>query len=270
MKVTNTAVESIEPSPSPSFARGSHKRRRWVIMAATAASLLVATAVLSDPPAWAAALIAIVNRIGDFAIGDRDDQAALPDPNIERDGGAQAQPGREIPSVPERATTVDVEVRSLESLGDGDRIARSDVEPSVLPEAPHPATNVPAWEPFAEPLPQSELSERIDHELAAVWLANGIRPVGPATDAEFMRRVYLDLVGRIPSPSEVQEFLEDPSSNRREALVDRLLEHRDHATHLAAVWRGILLPSEGDLSRLGGTVKFDEWLAERFAENKPI
>ena len=101
------------------------------------------------------------------------------------------------------------------------------------------------------------------------WLANGIRPVGPATDAEFMRRVYLDLVGRIPSVSEVQEFLEDSSPNRREALVDRLLEHRDHATHLAAVWRGILLPSEVDLSRLGGTVKFEEWLAERFAENEP-
>jgi hypothetical protein len=105
--------------------------------------------------------------------------------------------------------------------------------------------------------------------LSAVWQANGIRPVGPATDAEFMRRVFLDLTGRVPSVSEVQEFLEDLDPNRRNALVDRLLEHRDHATHLAAVWRDILLPSEVDLSRLGGTAEFEEWLAERFAKNKP-
>ena len=84
-----------------------------------------------------------------------------------------------------------------------------------------------------------------------------------------MRRVYLDLTGRIPSVSEVQEFLEDTSPNRRELLVDRLLAHRDHATHLAAVWREVLLPNDVDLSRLGGAAKFDEWLAERFADNMP-
>jgi hypothetical protein len=133
----------------------------------------------------------------------------------------------------------------------------------------HAIETGPAWEPFAEPLPPTELSERVDNELAAVWQANGIRPVGPATDAEFMRRVYLDLTGRIPNANEVRDFLENPSTDRREALVDQLLAHRDHATHLAAVWRSVLLPAETDLSRLGGTVRFDEWLAERFAENAP-
>jgi hypothetical protein len=267
-KVKNTTVETVEPSPSASLARGHHKRRRWAIMVATAASLLVAAAVLSDPPAWAAAILAIVNRIGDFTIGDREDQASRLETATEH-GGAQARPGLEIPNVPERVTAVDVEVRSVERLNDGERIARSDAEPSLRTDAPHQTASSPAWQPFVEPLSQTELSDRIDNELAAVWHANGIQPVGPATDAEFMRRVYLDLVGRIPSPTEVQEFLEDPSPNRREALVDRLLEHRDHATHLAAVWRGILLPPEVDLSRLGGTVKFEEWLAERFAENRP-
>ena len=113
------------------------------------------------------------------------------------------------------------------------------------------------------------MSQRIDEQLAALWLAQGIHPVGPSSDAEFMRRVYLDLTGRIPTVSEVHEFLDDQSPDRREQLVDRLLAHRDHATHLAAVWRQILIPDDVDLSRYGGAAKFEEWLAERFAANVP-
>jgi hypothetical protein len=151
------------------------------------------------------------------------------------------------------------------------KIAKADPisdAPAAVPDPLHAVDSGPTWLPFAEPLPIEELSQRVDDELAAVWQTNAIRPIEGATDEEFMRRVYLDLTGRIPSVSEVEEFLEDPSPHRREALVDRLLEHRDHATHLAAVWRDILLPVEADLSRLGGTAKFEEWLAERFAENR--
>jgi hypothetical protein len=67
----------------------------------------------------------------------------------------------------------------------------------------------------------------------------------------------------------VHEFLNDRSPNKRERLVDRLLAHHDHATHLAAVWRGILLPDTADLTRLGGPIKFEEWMAAQFAVNKP-
>jgi hypothetical protein len=263
-----TKVQNSELSSTRSLATPSRSRRRWLVMLATAASLLVAAVVFVDPPSFAAAFLAIVHRIGDLTIGDRDEQAEKPDFGAEA-ANAETQPGGGAPVIHEQVTAVDVEVRTLGPVNDGERIARADTPPSIQPDAPHPTVSAPSWQPFAEPLEQAELSERVDNELAEVWLANGIRPVGPATDTEFMRRVYLDLVGRIPSPSEVQEFLEDSSPDRREALVDRLLEHRDHATHLAAVWRGILLPPEADLSRLGGTVKFDEWLAKRFAENKP-
>jgi len=62
------------------------------------------------------------------------------------------------------------------------------------------------------------------------------------------------------------------TTNRRigeSCLVDRLLVHRDHATHVAALWHAVLLPNEVDLTRIGGTDKFDEWLADRFAANEP-
>ena len=81
----------------------------------------------------------------------------------------------------------------------------------------------PKWQPFEEPLEPGELTHRVNEQLAALWASQRIEPVGPASDAEFMRRVYLDLPGRVPSVSEAREFLSDPSPDRREALVDRLL-----------------------------------------------
>ena len=244
-----------------------NRRRRWMVMAATAASLLVAAAVLSDPPAWAAALRAIVNTIGEFTLGAREDQAEGPEPAGQ--GAEVAIPKTEVREVAPRTVTVDVDVQMIVSPPADEQAAQPRTESPSAADAQHAIEAEPTWKPFDEPLPDGELSRRVDDELAALWQKSGIRPVGPATDAEFMRRVYLDLTGRIPSVSEAREFLEDSAPNRRELLVDRLLAHHDHATNMAAVWRGILLPSEVDLSRVGGPVKFEEWLAERFEDNRP-
>ena len=130
---------------------------------------------------------------------------------------------------------------------------------------------VPASDPveLPDPLPLGELVEAINGTMSSFWEQQSVHPVQPAGDEEFLRRAYLDLTGRIPMVSEVYEFLEDESVNRRQRLVNRLLESRDHATHLAAVWRNMLIPDSVDLSELGGTSKFDEWLAQRFGDNQP-
>ena len=129
---------------------------------------------------------------------------------------------------------------------------------------------------FQEPHPpqpglrsSEEIGQRIDELLAALWKRSGIKPAQPATDAEFLRRVYLDLTGRIPSVSEVYEFDDDARPDRRMRLVDQLLNHRDHATHLATVWRRFLLPDGVDLSRYGGTSGLEQWLVNHFVDNNP-
>ena len=61
------------------------------------------------------------------------------------------------------------------------------------------------------------LSAAIDSQIAAAWSAAGVVPAAPASDAEFLRRVYLDLVGAIPPVGIVREFLEDTSPNKRAA-----------------------------------------------------
>ncbi len=265
------AVESSDSSPTGESAAtrpiARRQRRRWTVAIVTAASLLVAVAVLSDPPAFAAALRALVTTIGELTGALRESEnaevvAADAEQLIDRpvDGG---------PRVSHQADVFDVEVRSIEPPVAAENAKDAGAKSPTDGDTAHATANVPEWRPFDTPLPNGELSQHVDDQLAVLWQANGIRPVGPATDEEFMRRVYLDLTGHIPSVSEVQEFLDDPSPDRRESLVDRLLEHHDHATHLAAVWRGILLPEGVDLSRLGGPVKFDEWLAARFAANTP-
>jgi hypothetical protein len=140
------------------------------------------------------------------------------------------------------------------------------LEPSA--ESPSRQTDV-SWSPSAEPLPEGALSQKVDELLAVLWQSQGIQPTEAANDLEFMRRVYLDLAGRIPRVSEVRSFEADASEDRRKRLVDRLLADRDHATNLAAVWRRMLLPDDVDLSRLGGHEKFEEWLADQFGANVP-
>ncbi|NOZ41000.1 MAG: DUF1549 domain-containing protein [Planctomycetes bacterium] len=120
-----------------------------------------------------------------------------------------------------------------------------------------------------EPLAPKVLVEQINAQLAASWQFQGISAAERASDSEFLRRTYLDLTGRIPMVSEVYQFLEDQSPNRRELLVDELLTSRDHATHLAIVWRKLLLPEGVNATIYGGTEKFDQWLADRFEKNLP-
>src|SRR5262249_20936890 len=66
------------------------------------------------------------------------------------------------------------------------------------------------------------LATRIDQLIEAGWAAKAVRPAAPADDAEFLRRVYLDLAGRIPRVAEVHEFLDDKLPNKRQRLIERL------------------------------------------------
>jgi len=63
----------------------------------------------------------------------------------------------------------------------------------------------------------------IDTEIFGKMTADGVRWTTPSSDAEFLRRVTLDLTGEIPSPDDVRAFLADTSSDKRNKTIDRLL-----------------------------------------------
>ena len=127
-----------------------------------------------------------------------------------------------------------------------------------------------AWKPVAvKSQPGHEIVQQIDLTLEELWRANQIDPALPADDEELVRRVFLDLCGRTPSVHEIRSYLADKNPNRYEQLVERLLRHRDHASHLAMIWRSFLIPEGVDLTAFGGVDAFDRWLADRFGRNEP-
>ena len=76
-------------------------------------------------------------------------------------------------------------------------------------------TPAPAAASDATPLDAAQLTAVIDRALEAAWSRDGVTPAPPADDSEFLRRVYLDLIGKIPAVSELQEFLADRSADKR-------------------------------------------------------
>src|SRR5262245_17585009 len=89
---------------------------------------------------------------------------------------------------------------------------------------------------------EPSMSERIDQLLADRWKAAGVEPAAAAEDSELLRRLYLDLTGVIPSVWETRAYLSDDRPEKYDELVDRLLHSPAYATHLADVWRDMMLP----------------------------
>ena len=108
----------------------------------------------------------------------------------------------------------------------------------------------------------------VDRDLRAAWREQGITPAPDVDDERFLRRVTLDLTGRLPKPDDVVKFATDTSPDKRTQAVDRLLASPEYAEHWATYWDTLLmgrLTREGFLDRQA----FKQWLREQFAANAP-
>ena len=102
-------------------------------------------------------------------------------------------------------------------------------------------------------------SQVIDLALEAAWQVNKIAPATVADDAGFARRIYLDLVGRIPRESELKQFVNQQDSRKREQLVDSLLSTEEHATHIAEVLNALFMGRKSPGKN--GPREKGEWMA---------
>ncbi|WP_406699074.1 DUF1549 and DUF1553 domain-containing protein [Singulisphaera sp. Ch08] len=133
------------------------------------------------------------------------------------------------------------------------------------------AADVPAGRGLREPVASVRdahtLAARIDAVLAARWAEAKIRPAAVADDGEFLRRVSLDLIGKIPTAAEARDFLDDPSQVKRQALVERLLDSPAYTTRATELWRQLLLP-EADTEDQARVVagSFEAWLRRKVVE----
>ncbi len=96
-----------------------------------------------------------------------------------------------------------------------------------------------------------------------------IVPSEPADDATFLRRVYLDVIGTLPTADEARGFLIDKSSDKRARLVDGLLQRPEFSDYWALKWADLL---RVDRQALGHkrAYAFYRWIRDSFAQNKPL
>jgi hypothetical protein len=116
--------------------------------------------------------------------------------------------------------------------------------------------------PAAEPL-----HERIDQLIAAGHPDFAHLAAPPASDAEFLRRVYLDLSGSIPTAAAARAFLDDHSANKRQQVIDRLLGSPEYARHMQQVFDVLLMERRRD--QFVPRAAWQEYLRASFAADKP-
>jgi hypothetical protein len=117
------------------------------------------------------------------------------------------------------------------------------------------------------PMPESNF---VDHFINAKLEKSKILPSDLCTDAEFVRRLYLDLTGSTPTAEQARAFVEDttPSSDKRQKLVDQLLGSKDFVDNWSNKWADLLQCNSKALGEKGVWV-FREWIREAVAQNMP-
>ena len=120
--------------------------------------------------------------------------------------------------------------------------------------------------------PSEEQLSKIDQRLVAQWKKLGILPSKPVDDATFIRRVTLDICGTLPTVDEVRQYLADSRADKRERLIDRLLERPEYASYFALKWADILQnrgSGYGTRNQRAGTMLFSAWIRDSIVANKP-
>lgn len=107
----------------------------------------------------------------------------------------------------------------------------------------------------------------IDELALARWKRLGIAPSRAAHDAEFLRRVFLDVIGTLPTPREVRDFLSDRALDKRDRCIEQLLARPEYAIHWAQQWGDVLRNRQGDGAQQDNSQKFTLWLQNAFASN---
>ena len=119
----------------------------------------------------------------------------------------------------------------------------TDAERDSIREWIEAMTVVPAEVASARPEPRafSSATQAIDTLVAEGWAHRGVNPSPPVDERIWCRRLYLDLIGRIPTRLEMEEFVAMPAESKREALVDRLLASEEYPVRMREVWDVFLM-----------------------------
>lgn len=121
------------------------------------------------------------------------------------------------------------------------------------------------------PPARGDRTHPIDRILDAYFAAHKVATPAPLDDNAFVRRIYFDLIGLPPAPEEVDAFLNDPTPDRRDRLIRRLLdERRSYADHWLTFWNDLLRNDYVGTGYIdGGRKQITGWLYNSLLDNKP-
>lgn len=117
---------------------------------------------------------------------------------------------------------------------------------------------------WQSPSPANYIDELVNDKLLQLQFV----PSETCTDAEFLRRAHLDLIGVLPSVEASRAFLADESADKRSKLIDELLRRDEYAKFWALKW-GDLLKMTGKVVGDDGVYKYHRWVEEAFRNNVP-
>lgn len=148
----------------------------------------------------------------------------------------------------------------IKSAPEATHTAQSDTERHAADETP----NAPADGPHGS---GANVVAFINDQIGRGWQSAGIKPSPVAEDTEWIRRVYLDLVGHIPTADEVEAVLADRRPEKRAVLVDRLLDDPAYVRNWTTVWTNLLIGRS--TARNVDRDALEKFLRMSFAENRP-
>jgi hypothetical protein len=122
---------------------------------------------------------------------------------------------------------------------------------------PAPAASPPRNEPAA-------VARTLDQIIQAQLDANKVPPSPRSDDAEFLRRAYLDITGRIPTLEQAAAFLADKQADKRAKLIDELLARPEFGRHIATIWRDLIVDRTQEMNQARqASWDFIDWMSGR-------
>lgn len=125
---------------------------------------------------------------------------------------------------------------------------------------------IPRGKPIAH-YPDLPEQNFIDHYVHAKLKKLNILPSGRSKDAEFLRRIYLDLIGTLPTASETETFLDNSDPDKRQLLIEALLARPEYSTYWALKWSDLLRVDRRSLGQKQARAYYN-WIRQSFNENK--
>jgi hypothetical protein len=118
------------------------------------------------------------------------------------------------------------------------------------------------------PVPLGTAAAKIDALVLAGLTKAGQQPNAPATDEQLVRRLYLDIVGRIPTAAETATFVDGKAPDKRSRLIDQLLTSEGYNSQMYN-WLADMLRITDDYGKGVKTYVYEEWIKDQIAENRP-